>query len=336
MKGVSARAAPCGSRRTEVRYILAVDAPDFAPFLERLPPFPEAKEGRSGHGAMAVRYEDVTQDGRLAVRAGAQAIGVSVWQPVLERHPASRALLAQGIVPILTRLVVVTGGGPFSARVPVHADGAFELVEARDVGRKSRFRVDMWATMRSVRSSTFGPPPGPDAEPVAIGAMWAEHVVTRPFAPPDERSVSELPRELAPERIVAHTDPPSVIAGDATTRWIDDAWRASETPIVFGMSHTDSNQHVNSLAYPILLEEAALHDRARRGEGTSLFASRFEMAYRKPSFAGERLVLRIRRYERTLPSGRTFLGVAGVFATKEEHEGPLEKARVFGTIELEP
>lgn len=322
--------------RRAALYPPPVTTPDFSLFLERLPPFPEAHQGRSGHGEMAVRYEDVTQDGRLAVRAGAQAIGVSVWEPVLEVHPASRALIAQGIVPILTRLVVVTGGGPFSARVPVHADGSFELVEARDAEGKRRFRVDMWATMRSVRSSTFAPPPGPDAEPIAVGAMWAEHVITRPFAPAGERTVSELPSELGSPRVVAHTEPTSVTALGEGCAWTDAEWRESETPVVFGVSHTDSNQHVNSLAYPILLEEAALHDRARRGESVKLFASRFEMAYRKPSFAGEQLVLRIRRYARTLPSGRTLLGLAGVFATREEHEGPLEKARVFGTIELEP
>jgi acyl-CoA thioesterase FadM len=62
------------------------------------------------------------------------------------------------------------------------------------------------------------------------------------------------------------------------------------------MLHTDSNQHVNSLVYPRLFEEAvvrALTDRAGVPDPGSLLARSIELRYRKPFFTGERAAIAI-------------------------------------------
>lgn len=305
--------------------------PDVSRFRERLPPFPDAAPDRRGRGTLLVRYEDVTQDGRLGARPMSHAIGAAIWRGVLDTHPLATRLIGQGILPILTRLVVCAGGGPIGVRAPVEARGAFELVESLDDGGKSRFRVDMWADVTSVRSQTFGPPPSDSAEPLAIGAVWAEHVLTRPFGPPAERTVDRLPDGLEVTRRVDHVAPPQAIELPEGARWVDDTWIDDPTPLALGLGHTDSNQHVNSLIYPQLLEDAALRLLAANAIPTDRFVGRFEMAYRKPSFAGDVLRVRVRRYAR---EGDDVIGVMGVFATVAEHAEAQGRARVFGSVEL--
>jgi hypothetical protein len=305
---------------------------DSAPFRERLPVFPDVPAEQRGRGGLSFRYEDVTQDGRLVARAASHAIGAAVWRDVLERHPLTPTLLGQGILPILARLVVVVGGGPIAVRAKVMAEGGFEIVEAVDDAGKSRFRADMFADVRGPRGRTFGTVVG-EGEEIALGAMWGEHVMTRPFAPPTERTVDRIPEGFETVRRLGYVAPQRAIALPEGAQWIDDAWIDDPTPLVFGLGHTDSNQHVNSLVYPQLLEEAALRRLHAKGLPTERFVSRFEMAYRKPSFAGNVLRLRVRAYTRTV-GGTPHVGVMGVFATEAEHAGELSKARVFGSVEL--
>jgi hypothetical protein len=59
---------------------------------------------------------------------------------------------------------------------------------------------------------------------------------------------------------------------------------------VFGLTHTDNNQHVDSLVYPRRFEDAALRRLHERGEGSNLLASATEVVYRKPCFARERVL----------------------------------------------
>jgi hypothetical protein len=283
---------------------------------------------------MHFRYEDVTQDGRLGVRPTSHAIGTAVWRGVLDHHPVATSMIGRGILPILTRLVVCVGGGPIGVRARVTAEGGFELVEAIDDQGKSRFRADMWADVRGVRSRTFGPPPGPEAEEIALGAMWAEHVLTKPFAPPAERSVDRLPDGLVTSRTVRATAPWDAVALPEGARWLEPELRDDAAPFALGLGHTDSNQHVNSLVFPQLLEEAALRRLHTLGLPFDRFVDRFELSFRKPSFAGDVLVLRLRAYERTRADGSVSHGVAGVFASPDEHTRGLERARVFGTLEL--
>ena len=77
------------------------------------------------------------------------------------------------------------------------------------------------------------------------------------------------------------------------------------TPLPLGLAHTDANQHVNSLVYPRLFEEAVLRRLATLGKPTALLTRRAEVAFRKPAFAGEVLTRGgARRTAEARPSAR--------------------------------
>ena len=93
-----------------------------------------------------------------------------------------------------------------------------------------------------------------------------------------------------------------------------DELRLDPVPIAFGLAHTDSNQHVNSLVYPRLFEDAALRRFAELGRLKPPVLSRYmEAAFRKPCFAGEKYAIALRAF--TL-DGR--LGAVGAFVEEKD------------------
>jgi hypothetical protein len=117
----------------------------------QVPPWPDVVPASSkGAGTFVTRYEDVSQDGRIGLRALSNGIGAAVWRATLLRHPAYAVLRDAGILPILARLVLESGGGPISVTSDVSAEGTFVLSRAidargeahadRHVGRHGRDR----------------------------------------------------------------------------------------------------------------------------------------------------------------------------------------------------
>jgi hypothetical protein len=235
-----------------------------------------------------LRFEDVTQDGRLLLEALPNALGPTVWRGILHADPTSAATFAAGIVPILSRFVLEGGPGPFSANVPIEAEGTCQLARIGD-GKDARYVLDMWADLFGVVGRTYGSVKGAGERALA-GRVYAEHVLTRPFAPPGERRVNALDFPGAP--VVSATRAPSpsydAIASVPAGAALLDASRKPDTvPFTFGLVHTDSNMHVNSLAYLRMFEEAALRRFVELGRGASLLGRTLDIAYRRPCFAGQ-------------------------------------------------
>jgi hypothetical protein len=237
----------------------------------------------TGHASVGARYEDITQDGRIVLTAIMPGLGASVWNALLAKMPALDVFREKGILPILRRLVLTEGEktGPFSVHVPIIYEGTWRL--ARERGG-DRIFVNMWCSAFAPIAHTLGPPPPRDAERVLAARVFAEHVITRPFAPPDERKVTRLdPASGLPEIPEDEHDfepgealiPPRVMSSLAPT---------DPLTFSFGLMHTDSNQHVNSLVYPRIVEELAV----RRHGNANLLARSIEMRWRKPFFAGDR------------------------------------------------
>lgn len=227
---------------------------------------------------LRARYEDITQDGRVLLTALMPGLG-AVWRSLVSSEMLE-GFRAQGILPILRRLAITAEEGPFSVHVPLSFSGTWRLAREAD---GDRIFVNMWLEARAPRGATFGPPPPANAERVLVGRVFAEHVVTRPFAPAAERRVTRL--DLAgipavPEDLHAFEDADGLVAGRALEPVAEH---------VFGMMHTDSNQHVNSLVYPRLFEEAVVRVLGR----PNLLARAVELRYRKPFFAGDRTTLRL-------------------------------------------
>lgn len=232
-----------------------------------------------GRAELLPRYEDITQDGRIVLTTLMPGVGQSIWRGLIAKMPAFDGFMAEGILPILRRLVVVEGHpGPFSVHAPIAFEGTWRL--AREKGGDRLF-VNMWVDAYAPVAHTLGPPPPSDAPRVLAGRIFAEHVVTKPFAPPDERKVTRLDAPglpAVPEDEYAFEPGEALVAGRALEP-------AGE--VAFGMMHTDSNQHVNSLVYPRMFEEALLR---KHGDAT-LLCRALEMRWRKPFFAGDRATI---------------------------------------------
>ncbi|MDH5493548.1 MAG: hypothetical protein OEY14_16460 [Myxococcales bacterium] len=269
------------------------------------PPLPDLPASDRAAAPLPLRYEDVTQDGRVRLEAVPPALGPACWWPLLSEHPISSLTRDLGVVPILNRMVIEAGGGPISVYDPLSARGALALGHTRDgQGRVDRIVLQLFADLHGVLGRTYGPAPEGAGERVRVGRVYAEHVFTRPFGAPGERKVLELPEGYGlprvPERELRWRVPESVQTPPEGARLLDREAQPGRR-VRFGLAHTDSNQHVNSLSYVRLFEEAAIsrlgeHDRSEPSLGTHL-----ELAYRKPSFAGEELDLSVLAF--TLPRG---------------------------------
>jgi hypothetical protein len=269
--------------------------------------------GPRASGRVPLRFEDVTQDGRLVLEALPTALG-TIWRGLLENDEGRKACVAAGVFPILSRLVLEGGAGPFSAQGKVESGGTGRIARAED----GRFMLELWADLHAPVGRTHSPP-GPDETPILAGRVYAEHVFTRPFAPPGQRRVTAFDFEGAP--VVRDTRPASpsfesVASLPEGATPIEPAPSADAYPIVFGLVHTDGNMHVNSLAYLRVFEEAALRRFMSLGRGSAVLARRLDIAYRKPCFVGQTMRVVQQAFE---IGGR--LGVATVLVP---HEGPAD------------
>jgi hypothetical protein len=276
-----------------------------------------------------LRYEDISQDGRVKLLALPQTMGAIVWQHAL-RPSAILAAQHSGIVPILTRFVMEGGGGPASVRKPLDAEGRYALYHTLDdAGAVNRLILNIWIDVSAPLGRTHGPPPPHAGECVRVGRCFAEHVFTRPFGDEHHRKVLRFDVEGLPPVPPARWTwqrPEEVLTVPAGARLLDPEPVADVVPYVFGLTHTDSNQHVNSLVYPRLFEEAALRRLAVHGQPLALLASFAEVAYRKPCFAGDRMRIFLRAFE----TGNAVVGAVGVFVSESDPQGkPYCMVRMF-------
>lgn len=252
-----------------------------------IPPLrPERGFEASATATLRPRYEDVSQDGRLQLTALMPALG-KVWKS-LDTSGMLTELRAQGILPILQRLTIRGERGPFSVTVPIECSGTWRIAREAD---GERLFLDMWLEARAPHASTLGSAPPAEAERVLVGRAYVEHVFTRPFASPAERKVTRLDvRGLppVPEDTRPFASAEALIAEHRLTTVREHR---------FGLMHTDSNQHVNSLVYPRLFEEALTE------QDPGLLADAVELRYRKPFFAGDRAVLSLAHGERGVAFG---------------------------------
>ena len=257
-----------------------------------IPPLPLASgPGQDGGTAStAPRYEDIAQDGRMQLTALMPGLGAAVWRALLSKIPAIDTFRAQGILPILRRLVIVGEERSVSVNVPIRYAGAFRFAKEKD---GDRLFANMWLDARAPIGSTLAPDPSPEAPYELVGRVFAEHVLTRPFAAPAERRVTRLDAPGVPPI------PEDEHVFETAEALIDSAGAPLEDAgeLQFAMMHTDSNQHVNSLVYPRVFEEAALGklvQDARITTPQTMLARAVELRWRRPFFAGDRARLAMR------------------------------------------
>ena len=261
---------------------------------------PDVPAEQHERGTAVVRYEDIAQDGRLCLLGMPHAYGEVLFRQLLARHPMTPVLTREGIVPILTRLIIEGTSEVISVSSPLDARGAFVVAEERAAsGDVSRVYLNLWAELSAPRGLTFGPQPEGAGQPVVAGRVFAEHVFTRLFAAPEHRRVTKLDVPGSDLTPVAYAPgpPEDLLALPAGAVFVEDAPSFDVAPVCFSLAHTDSNQHVNSLVYPRLFEDAFARRVSQLSRSTKLLARKVEVAYRKPCFAGDRMRLSLRVFE---------------------------------------
>jgi hypothetical protein len=266
------------------------------------PPIPSVPDTQRATGTYPLRFEDLCQDGRVHFEPVVASIDAAVWRPMLRKDPLTRTLHAEGVRPIFTRLLLEVGPAQLELGTTVTAEGVYELAHEPDgQGGAKRIFLNMWTSIWA----------GPDkrrAERVSVGRLFAEHQLTRPHAPPGERRVTTLPGHGIPRSEYRSVSVEAVTELRPTVEWLEPEARADAAPIVFGLSHTDINQHVNSLVYPRLFADAALRRFATLGVDTKTLASRLHIVFRKPFFAGGSAAIWLQAFR----EGAAF-GAAGTF-----------------------
>jgi hypothetical protein len=235
--------------------------------------------------SLPLRFEDLTQDGRLVLEALPNALGSIAWRSALPRDPFIRTCFDKGIVAILTRFVVHALPGPFAASAKLEARGGHRIVLADD----GRLMLDVSGDIHAPIGRTYASTPH-DGERALAGQVLAEHAFTRLFAPTGKRRVTR--DDLADLPPVTETRPASPAPESIATlpegaTPLEPELRLDGVPFTFGLVHTDSNMHVNSLIYLRMFEEAALRRFIELGRGAAWLGREIDIAYRKPCFAGQ-------------------------------------------------
>ncbi len=270
---------------------------------------------------LPLRFEDLTQDGRLVLEALPNALGALAWRGALPRDPFIRAAHERGIVAILTRFVVHAKPGPFAASAQLEARGGHRIVLADD----GRLMLDVGGDLHAPIGRTYAKTPR-DGERALAGQVLAEHAFTRLFAAPGQRRVTRDDLVGLPpvtETRPASPSPESVATLPEGATPLEADLRLDAVRFTFGLVHSDSNMHVNSLIYLRMFEEAALRRFVELGRGASWLAREVDIAYRKPCFAGQTIRVVQQAFE---DSGRL-----GMIATLVHDPGGLSDEALTGT-----
>lgn len=290
-----------------------------------LPDEPLVPEEQRGEGPFVLRYEDISQHGKLLLDAMPLALSASIWQK-LNTHESARAMRETGIIPILSRLVLKGQDGPLSVYSRVRGKGAFDYARSeKPDGSVDKLFLNMWCTILGTTGRTYGPEPQGGGDEIVAARIFAEHTFTKPFASREDRQVKriELPGvEPVPSAVYRARSPQETLLPPSGAVFLDEHLSPDDAPVIFGLDHTDSNMHVNSLVYPRLFIEAGLRRLWQHGKRGSLLAFSAELAYRKPSFAGDRVRALVRAFE--FEGG---LGIAGVLVGEDEIALPEQKQR---------
>ena len=115
------------------------------------PPTPTFAPGQSATSPGYFRYEDAAQDARLMPIALPQVLA-GLWREVLVEHVGALNALKGGILPILTRMTLVTTAAPIRVDRPYEATSGFELAHDLEPGTSdvSRLFMNVWSEVRGV------------------------------------------------------------------------------------------------------------------------------------------------------------------------------------------
>jgi hypothetical protein len=259
-----------------------------------IPQAPEVSAELRGEAESELRYQDLCQDGRLRIAGVWPPMGQILWTRMQLARSLGR-LARQGIRNVMSYVAMASEDVPLSIFAPAHSAVKVELGHTRDEsGAPNRVILNTWLETDALRARRNHPASRPSDQRVHAARAFGQHVFTRPAAPRGQHRVTRLEDpELGGlvQREVTFVDPKSLLALPAGAEPIDSAPVVDVAPVVFGLVHTDGNQHVNFLIYPRLVEDALLRRLPELGVDARRLGRSVEVGYKRPCFAGDRMNL---------------------------------------------
>jgi hypothetical protein len=280
---------------------------------------PESSVAEVGGDAGSLRYDDVVQDGRLRLE--------SAWRPtgrVLWGHPEVAKILksmGRGVTNVLSRVTMQASEHPLEPRAAVRTTVRYRFEHTVDAeGTPDRILFSTWL-------DAFAR--GKDGHEHPAARAYGQRVFTQLHAAPGQHLVTHLAgfgESGIPEHRAVWEPATALLALPRGAEALDPAPRLDPGRVVFGLSHTDLNQHVNFLMYQRAVEQAALARFLELGLGARLLSREVSFGYRKPSFAGDVVRVAVQAFRL-----RGTLGV--IAAVVDDDSGPAERAsfRDFGS-----
>jgi hypothetical protein len=196
-----------------------------------------------------------------------------------------------------------------------HVQGRYEVRLCRSLSRERRGgaagsqRVErliletvatLTASPATARPESMGFEPSLDA-PVTAGTGRVLHVLTRPQNPPGQRWVNEVPEEIGFLSVHPFEGPFPTIAllREVEAGFAELTEAATELRGIWGLANSDVFQHVHAREYTMAMENGIALALAAAGLPLDRHdATRARVIFRRPSFIGQRYVLRIRLFRR--------------------------------------
>lgn len=290
-------------------------------FIE-YPEAPTGPEFDAGSHEAFLRYDDVVQDGRLRLEAAWRSTGRA-----LRQKPEVACILdglPRDVTTVMSRSVMEATDARLVVRTKVRTETRYRFEHTRNAaGEVDRLLFSTWLVVHA------GIKGGGEA---VAGRAHGQRVFTRHGAPPGKHLVPHLPvfGETGHAPHVATWEPAtSLLEVPAGAEPLEAEPALDPGRIVFGLSHTDLNQHVNFLMYHRAAEAAALGRFADLGLGARWGARQVAVGYRKPSFSGDVVRFALRAFRLG-----DALGVIG--ALVEPTDGPPSRRtfRDFGAARV--
>lgn len=283
-----------------------------------MPVLPDSATKHDGEAAFPLRYEDICSDGRLLTIAMPSSIG-ALWRSSVDALPIVQ-LRHQGIVPILAQLWMEATDEPIHLSKGARCQGSAALAHTRDAeGEVNRLLLEISISIFGSRGRIFGTAPAGSGEEVLAGKVYARHVFTKPFASREQRRVRSFEGDglpQVPELLMQWPELEEFVALPPEADPLDESTVEDTTRIAFGLHHSDSNQHVNSLVYPRLFEDACQRRFAEHAAPPDKLARQVAISYRKPFFVGQQARTQLQGFRSS-----DGLGAVGGFYTEGETDG---------------
>ena len=288
------------------------------PSLLPYPPDPSTDDQEPTDSG-SLRYDDVIQDGRLRLESAWRSTGRLLW-----RDPGAARVFGSmtgGITNVLSRVTLQASEAVLEPRAKLRTKVTYRFEHtASKTGEVERILFSTWVEVHGY---------GRGGEYLPAARAYGQRVFTRLHAPPGQHLVKHLSAfgdDGFPPARVKWEPATSLLDVPAGADLVDRAPRLDPVPVIFGLTHTDLNQHVNFLMYHRAIEQAALGRSVELGHGSRLASREVSLGYRKPSFAGEKVRIAVQAFRLS--------GVFGVLAAVVDDDGgPPERAsfRDFGS-----